>query len=185
MCRLGPLLHARCPSAAKDEGALPRTGDADGGHGLKAVDIPALATLGSRSHDVEERGQGHGQGQQPVPAEKCTQANAYNVLRGAEPFPSVQQRLDFAQLLDVSARNAGKRDSAARLVHLARSCFRELRRKGHFSASLLEVVVVLHALIAALAALLQEAGVDDGGGGHQGVPREGRAQTSPLCCATR
>ena len=157
MCRLGPILHARCPSAAKDGGALPRIGEANGGN-LRTVDIPSLAALGSRSPDVEERGQG----QQPVAEEKCTKENAYNVLRDAAPFPSAQQRLDFGQLLDVSARNEAKRDNATQFVHLARSCFRELHRRSHFSIDLFEVVVVLHARITALAALLQDSVVDGG-----------------------
>lgn len=134
---------------------------------MRTVDIPALAALGSRSPDVEERGQGQGQGQRPVPEERCTQENVYNILRDAAPLPSAQQRLDLGQLLDVSARNETDRDSATRFVHLARSCFRELHRKGHFSVDLFEVVVVLHARLAALAALLQEeAAVDDAGRGR-------------------
>ena len=107
MCRLEPILHARCPSAAKDEGALPGIGKANGSN-MRTVDIPSLAALGSRSPDVEERGQG-----QPVPEEKCTQENVYNVLRDAEPFPSAQQRLDFGQLLDVSART----EASGRALH--------------------------------------------------------------------
>lgn len=152
-------------------------GDANGGD-MRAVDIPSLAALGSRSRDVEERGrgQGQGQGQQPVPEEKCTQENVYNVLHDAAPFPSAQQRMDFGQLLDVSARNDGKRDSATWFVHLARSCFRELHREGHFSVDLFEVVVVLHARVAALAALLQEGAVVDDGGRDRPASVEGEGE---------
>ncbi|CAM9172800.1 unnamed protein product, partial [Laminaria digitata] len=99
MCRLGPILHAHSPSAAKDEGALPRIGDANGGGNKRTakVDISSLAGLGSRSPETEERRQGQGQQQQPVPQEveveeeedekdegKCTQENVCNALRDAE-----------------------------------------------------------------------------------------------------
>ena len=131
------------------------------------VNIPSLATLKARSSlDVVEEQSGQ---QQPVPEEKCTQENVYNALRDAEPFPSAQQRLDFGQLLDVSARNEARRDSpnaiasATRFVDLARSCFRELHRKSHFSVSLFEVVAVLHTRLTALAALLKDGVAADGG----------------------
>ena len=193
MCRLGPILHTRCPSAAPNEGALPRTveandsnnmqiGEANGSNTRAAMDIPSLAALQSSCSPSlnEERPEQ----QQPIPVEKCTQENVYNALRDAEPSPPLQQRLDFGQLLDVSARNEAKRDSASanasvgaramRFVDLARFCFRELHRRSHFSVGLFEVVAVLHARLTALAAVLHHEGVADGravAGQSPGYPR--------------
>lgn len=158
------MLHAHCPSAAQTKGVLPRIGEPDDDN-MRKVDIPSLAKLGTHVLEEKERGQ-------PVPVEKCTQENVYNVFRDAELLPPVQC-LDFGQLLKESAVEAAGRDIATQFVQLAEYCLREVRRKGHYSINLFEVVAILNARIPALVALVR-AELDDGDPGTSAEEGEAR-----------
>lgn len=96
MCRVGPIVYKLCPTAAPEQGVLPRIGEPNQ-DGMRQVDIPALALLPESNHI------GGDEGSQPVvQQEPCDQDNVYNLLRDATTSPP-QQLLDFGQLLDVSA----------------------------------------------------------------------------------
>lgn len=147
MCRVGPIVHARCPSAAQNRGVLPRIGEPNE-HGMRQVHIPDLASLGKHYHSAD-------QGAEPVQQEKCTQKNVYNLLRDSAPAPPAQ-RLDFGQLLDMSASTGPNKDNAADFVLLARGCLRELHRQSHRSMNLFEVVAVLNARFTNLADIIAQ-----------------------------
>lgn len=164
MCRVGPIVHQRCPTAAPDNGVLPRTGEPDD-KGMRQVDIPALASLpGSNFSGAEE------DTLPVVEQEPCPQKNVYNLLRDAAPSPR-QQQLDFSQLFEVSAVNDAGSFAAAEFVLLARGCWRQLHRHSHYSLDLFEIVAVLNARITKVAACIGEVGdpapvaafVEDGG----------------------
>lgn len=73
MCRVGSIVHQRCPTAAPDNGVLPRIGEPD--KGMRQVDIPALASLpGSNFSGAEE------DTLPVVEQEPCPQKNVYNLL---------------------------------------------------------------------------------------------------------
>lgn len=151
MCRVGPIVHKMCPTAAPDKGVLPRIGEPDD-QGMRQVDIPALASLpGSNFSGAEEA-------TPPVVAqEPCQQQNVYNLLRDAAPSPR-QQLLDFEQLLHVSAVNDAGSFTATEFVLLARDCWRQLHRHSHYSLDFFEVVAVLNARITSVAARIGEVG---------------------------
>ena len=148
MCRVGPIVHDRCQTAAPNEGVLPRVGEPDE-HGMRKVDIPALAPLGNYFLGAD-------QVSEPVPQEKCTQRNVYNLLRDAQTSPPVQ-RLDFGQLLSVSAwQDREEGTTAVDFVLLARARLRNLRRRSHHSMDLFEVVAVLNVRLTKLVAFISE-----------------------------
>ncbi len=145
MCRVGPIAHKICPTAAPNNGALPRIGEPDD-KGMRQVDIPALASLpGSNFSGAEEATP------QIVPPGPCQQENVYNLLRDSAPSPG-QQLLDFDQLLEVSAVNDPASPSAVEFVVRARGCWRQLHMHSHYSLDLFEVVAVLNARITKVAA---------------------------------
>ena len=135
MCRVGPIVHGLCPTAAPNKGALPRVGEANE-HGVRKVDIPALGSLGKYvlgADDVPE----------PVSQQECTQNSVYNLLRDAATSPPAQ-RLDFGQLLHVSACRDLDGTTAVAFVLLARGRLRNLRRQSQTSMDLFEMVAVLN-----------------------------------------
>lgn len=152
MCRVGPIVHGICQTAAPNKGVLPRVGEPDE-HGMRKVDIPALAPLGNYFLGAD-------QVSEPVQQEKCTQSNVYNLLRDAQPSPPVQ-RLDFGQLLSVSAWQDKEGNTAVAFVLLARARLRNLRRQSHHSIDLFEVVAVLNVRLTKLVAFISEGQDED------------------------
>ena len=67
----------------------------------------------------------------------------YNLLRDAATSPPVQ-RLDFGNLLHVSARQDLDGTTAVVFVPLARGRLRNLRRQNHHSMDFFEMVAVLN-----------------------------------------
>lgn len=166
MCRVGPIVHKLCPTAAPENGVLPRIGEPNL-EGMRQVDIPALASLPESNFCGGEQAS-----QSVVPQEPCDQKNVYNLLRDASTSPP-QQLLDFGQLLDLSASSedakslsgqSGAGEVAAGsfpaigFAFLARGCLRQLHRHSHHSMNLYEVVAVLNARITKVAACIGEDG---------------------------
>ena len=147
MCRVGPIVHDLCSTAAANKGALPRVGEANE-HGMRKVDIPALASLGKHflgADDIPE----------PVSQQKCTQNNVYNLLRDAATSPPAQ-RLNFGQLLHASACQDLDGTTAVAFVLLARGRLRNLLRQNYHSIDLFEVVAVLNVRFTKFVAFLRD-----------------------------
>lgn len=159
MCRVGPLIHGLCPTAAPNGGALPRIGAPDT-EGMCKVDIPALALLPGNNYSGGEE-----HSQPVVPQEACEQKNVYNLLRDAAMSPP-QQAVDFEQLLAVSASrdpntpHDGSLGTATKFVLLARECVRQLQRHSHHSMDLCEVVAVLNVRITQVSQVAADIGKD-------------------------
>ncbi|CAB1105581.1 unnamed protein product [Ectocarpus sp. CCAP 1310/34] len=148
MGRVGPIVHGLCQTAAPNKGVLPRVGEPDE-HGMRTVDIPALAPVGNYFFGADKISK-------PVPQEKCTRSNVYNLLRDAKPSPAVQ-RLNFGQLLSASSwQEVEEGDTAVAFVLLARARLRNLRRQSHHSMDLFEVVAVLNVRLTKLVAVIRE-----------------------------
>lgn len=190
MCRVGPLIHKLCPTAAPDNGVLPRVGEPDE-DGMRKVDIPALAVLPGNNYS------GAGEIPQPeVPQETCEQENVYNLLRDAAPKPPLQ-RLDFEMLLEVSASRdlSGSGGGsvpavdfvllpAVDFVLLARGCLRQLHRHSRHSMDLFEVVAILNARITQVVARIDGGEEMDIGSVRQTLADQGEFSTRVLAVAT-
>ena len=115
---------------------------------MRTVDIPALGSLENHilgADDVPE----------PVSQQTCTQNNVCNLLRDAATSPSAQ-RLDFGQLLDVSACQELNGTTAVAFVLLARGRLRNPRRQSHHPMDLFEVVGVLNVRFTKRAAFMRD-----------------------------
>ncbi|CAB1117156.1 unnamed protein product [Ectocarpus sp. CCAP 1310/34] len=116
---------------------------------MRTVHIPALAPLGNYFLGADNVSK-------PVPQERCTRSNVYNLLRDAKPSPAVQ-RLDFGQLLSVSSlQELEEGDTAVAFVLLARARLRNLCRQSHHSMDLFEVVAALNVRLTKLVTFIRK-----------------------------